>query len=291
VEILHTNGFDARILHHKDGYVSEWFQSPAPVDYWTEEYKFHADDVLVIPEGHVDVMRAAQELPCKRVIIALNWGNIFRGLRIGENWRSFGASAIIAGSQYEHDFILSAMGLESTVIVSGIDSELFAPTAKEKLFVTYMPRKNSEYFRLILSVFRSKFKQYIDIPFVGIDMRPHREVAGILAASSVFLAHTFPEGLSRKTLEAMACGNIVVGFAGHGSLECMDDTINCYKVEDGDILAAAEHLAVAIDDIHSGKAGAMQCAAVKTAAKYSLAREELTVLQFWASFLGLTAPV
>ena len=286
VEILYRHGFDAYILHHSEGHKNRWFQSFAPISYWNAKHKFSSEDVLVIPEGHVDIMRSARNLDCRVVVIALNWGNIFRNLRIGESWRDFGIAAIIAGSQYEHDFILSTMGLESSVIVSGIDSDLFAPKEKMDCIVTCMPRKNPDYFHLIVSAFKAKFRHFNTVPFVSIDMRLHEEVAEILAASSVFLAHTFPEGLSRKTLEAMASGNIVVGFAGHGSLECMDHMINCYKAEDGDVLGAAEYLATAIESVKSGSAEPMRLAARSTAAAYSLDREERTVLEFWNRFFS-----
>jgi len=289
VEILNKHGMDARILHHTPGYTTEWFKTQVPVDYWTPDYKFGPDDILVIPEGHVDVMRRSMSLPCKRVVIALNWGNIFRGLKVGEDWRSFGITHIIAGSHYEAQFILSSMGLSSTVIVSGIDTELFAPAPSKLCSITYMPRKNTEYFHQIAAVFRSKFPEYEAVTFVSIEMQAHSVVAEMFATSAIFLAHTFPEGLSRKTLEAMACGNLVVGFAGHGSLECMDHLVNCYLADDGDILTAVELLDLAIRQFSTGQAKNMQRAAIETAARYSLNREENTVFEYWSRFTASTS--
>lgn len=284
VEVLRKHGFDARMLHHNPTYKNPWFSSTALVDYWTEDYEFFTDDVLVIPEGHVKTMRASMTLPCRRLVIALNWANIFRNARVGEDWRTFGITHAIAGSVYEHDFILSTMGIESATIVSGIDSELFAPAKEKRCMITYMPRKNPDYVHLIMAVFRAKFPQYSSIPFVPMEMLPHAEVSAIFAESAIFLAHTFPEGLSRKTLEAMACGNIVVGFAGHGSLECMDHGRNCYLAADGDVLRAAELLSVAVQDFLEHRSGAMQQEAIATAHRYSLEREEEAVVRFWSNF-------
>ena len=143
VEILTRHGFDAKILHHTPGYEPRWFDSPVPIDYWFEGYTFAHDDVLVIPEGHVDIMRVARDLPCRRVVIALNWGNIFRRLELGEDWRSLGLNNVIAGSRYEHEFILSSMGIESTVIASGIDTALFTPADRKQCLISCMPRKNT----------------------------------------------------------------------------------------------------------------------------------------------------
>jgi hypothetical protein len=289
VEVLRKHGFDARMLHHTPGFVLSWFSSSAQVDYWTDDYEFFPDDVLVIPEGHTGTMRNTKDLPCRRLVIALNWANIFRNLRLGENWRSLGITNAIAGSLYEHQFILSTMGIQSATIVSGIDAELFSPANDKQCRITYMPRKNPEYFHLIAAVFRSKFPEYASVPFISIEMLPHVDVAKIFSESAIFLAHTFPEGLSRKTLEAMACGNIVVGFAGHGSLECMNHKSNCYLADDGDVLVAAELLGLAVSDFYSGRSVAMREAAITTARTYSLEREEKTIVKFWTTFLKSNA--
>jgi len=285
VEILVKNGFAAHVLHHSPTYSNPWFSSSAPVEFWEPHYQLFSDDVLVIPEGHVEVMQRAVALPCRRVILALNWANVFRALPPNLDWRDFGISAIIAGGHYEQHFIASTMGLSSTVLVSGIDSNLFAPSSTKRCLVACMPRKNPDVFHLIHAAFRARYRHLSHIPFLSIESCPHHEVARLLSRSAVFLAHTFPEGLSRKTLEAMACGNIVVGFAGKGSEEYMTPNINCYLATDGDLLSATGLLGVALESFRAGTSQTIVDAAIATAKRYSLDSEEVNVRRFWTDFL------
>jgi hypothetical protein len=286
VEILNRNGFSAYILHHLPGFKPTWFETDAPIIYWTEKLKLDGNDVLVIPEGHTDIIVRTTNAEYERVIIALNWSNIYDHLPIGRDWRHFGIRHIIAGSLYEHEFILRSMGLESTVITSGVDLALFQPARYKKCQIAYMPRKNEYWFRIIAAVFRSQCADLTDVPFVQLDNVPHREIARVLSESAVFLATGFPEGLARPPLEAMACGCLVVGFAGRGSLEYMKHGHNCLLADDMDVLTAAEHLGTAIRQFRRSETTEMQLSAQQTAARYSLEKEESNVVQYWTQFFS-----
>jgi hypothetical protein len=290
VEILHAHGLPARILHQRRGFKAGWFETEAPIEYWETDFALQPTDVLVIPEGHTDVIIATVEVPCVRVVIALNWANIFRRLPIGKNWRDYGIRHVIAGSQYERECIRRTMGLDSCVLASGTDSRLFHEAPRKQLQIAYMPRKNADLFHIIACMFRSMCPRWEHVPFVPIDSVSHAGVGRVLSESAVFLATSFPEGLARPPLEAMASGCVVVGFAGHGSLEYMKHGENCYRADDGDLLTAAEYLDAALERIASGQAGPMIAAAREMASRYSLAREEQAVLEFWRGFLaGRTA--
>ncbi len=286
VEVLSKNGYQAAILHRARGFRPAWFESSAPITYWDREAYLSEEDILVIPEGHIDVLASTALLPCRRLVIALNWANIFRHLPIGLDWRHFGLSGIIAGSDYESEFIKRTMGLASTTIPSGTDSSLFYPMADKRRQIAYMPRKNADVFRLIEGAFRAGFPEYRDVPFIPIDGAGHEAVAKILRESAWFLATSFPEGLARPPLEAMASGCIVVGFAGRGSLEYMHHMENCYLADDMDILAAVEHLGAAIRARDGGDTAGMQQKARQTALAYSLEREEVNILTFWRNFIA-----
>jgi hypothetical protein len=282
VEILRKHGFDAYVLHHEPGFRVTWFDSLAPIAYC--EYDcLDASDVLVIPEGHVDVMRRTIKAPYRRFVIALNWSRVFLSMRKGESWKDFGISHVVAGSVYERDFIKRSMGMESTAILSGIDSDAFRPSSSKLAAIAYMPRKDVIAAHLIECIFRVRFPELSHIAFIAIDRESHSRVAQILSESAIFLAQTTHEGLSRKMLEAMSCGCIVVGFAGNGSLECMENGGNCFRVPDGDVLAAAESLGEAVHLFLSGGAAQIQANAVRTAGRYSLEHEEQAVVRFWSS--------
>jgi glycosyltransferase involved in cell wall biosynthesis len=286
VEILNRHGFSAYVLHHLPGFKPAWFETDAPTVYWTEKLKLHRNDVLVIPEGHTDVIIRTTDAEYERVVIALSWSYIYSRLPVGRDWRHFGIRHVIAGSLYVQEFISRSMGLESTAIASGVDLTLFRPADHRKCQIAYMPRKNENWFHMIASIFRSQCEDLADVPFVPIDNASHREVGRVLSESAVFLATGFPEGLARPPLEAMASGCVVVGFSGRGSLEYMRHEDNCLLAEDMDPLTAAEHLGTALRRYRSGAAAEMQASALRTAAAYSLEAEERKVLQYWTRFFA-----
>jgi hypothetical protein len=286
VEILTAHGIPACILHHARGFRISWFETQAPVAYWDRRFAFSPGDILVIPEGHTDVIIATAGAAYERVAIALNWANIYRRLAIGTDWRDYGIRHVIAGSQCERDFLLRSMGLDSVVLASGTDLDLFRDRGGKRLQIAYMPRKNADMFHMIACIFRSRFPQWAHVSFVPIDAVSHHDVARVMAESALFLATSFPEGLARPPIEAMASGCIVVGFAGRGSLEYMQHGESCYRADDGDALSAAEYLDLALQALTGGQAAAMKAAARETAARYSLEREEQRVLEYWQRFLA-----
>jgi hypothetical protein len=286
VEILCRHGLPARMLHRRPGFRPAWFETDAPIDYWESGFTLNPDDILVIPEGHVDVIMSTATAQCQRIVIALNWAYIYRDLPIGRDWRDFNIRHVIAGSQYEREFVRRCMQLDSVVLASGTDGSVFRANGPKKLQIAYMPRKNAAGFHVIASIFRSQYPRWAHVPFVPIDSVSHTDVARTLSESAIFLATSYPEGLARPPLEAMASECIVVGFAGRGSLEYMMHGENCYRAEDADLLTAADHLNTALCQIASGGAEHMRAAARATAMRYSLQREEEAVLRFWRGFIG-----
>jgi len=287
VEILNQHGIQAYILHTWPGFKISWFETEAPVRYLGDQgLDFPKDDILVIPEVMTSLMKLAAKEPINRVVIALNWAFIFDCLPLGEDWRTYGITRAIAGSQYEREFILKTMGIDAHVLVSGTDCDLFHPYEKKILQIAYMPRKNS-LASVILGAFRSMYPELREIPFVSVDGLPHKSVAQIFKQSSIFLTATFPEGLARPPIEAMASGCIVVGFAGRGALEYMINGENCYRADDGDVLTAANYLAQAVIDIRNGQTQPMQEKARSTALEYNLQKEEQRVMQYWTQMFSL----
>lgn len=282
VDILRTHGFHAYMLHHTPGYEPTWFDSRGvPKLYLTDGFKPRRDDFLVVPEGHADIITTVSHFPGIPIVIALSWSFIYRDLPAGTDWRDFGIADVIAGSAYIKEFIRSTMGLDSVVIPPGIDLQLFRPAPKS-CHIAYMPRKNPAVFRMIAGGFASMQRGRGLPSFLPIDQVSHTEVAAKLGEAAIFLATGFPEGIARPPLEAMACGCIVVGFAGIGSREYMKHGVNCHLAEDYDVLAAADGLCRALTQFEKGDTS-MQDAAQATANAYSLQREEASVLRYWRS--------
>lgn len=284
VELLNKHGFRAFVLHASPSFKLDWFSSDAPVCYRDRGVTFSPSDVLVIPEVMTKLMRDTQREEITRIAIALNWAFVFGALPLGSDWRTYGISKAIAGSLYEQQFLKSTMQIEAPVVTAGIDCDSFHPDETKVLQIAYMPVQRSMA-REILGAFKAKYKRHSDVLLEPMENKTHREVASILSRSSIFLAATFPQGIGRPVLEAMASGCIVVGFAGRGGAECMQHLDNSYVAEDGDVLSAVDLLNDALESIRSGTAIAMRRAARETALRYSLDAEEASVIEIWTELL------
>jgi Glycosyl transferases group 1 len=306
VEALVRGGFDAFVLHRRQGAPLRWFDSTAPVATLDSGLAPRPPDVLVIPEGSWRLMAETAESGLERVVFAQGWSYIYRGLSEGSDWRTWGIREVMAVSRYVQRFLRRTMGLPSALVHPGIDLELFRPAAK-RLQIACMPRKNPGDLQQIRSIFRSRFPRYGKVPFVLIDGMSQRQTAEALAESAVFLATGYPEGCPLPPLEALASGCLVVGFAGRGGREYLRHGENCLLAADGDVLGAAERLGRAIELLlgaaadgaggrapeapeapeppatggAGGGAEALRSAGLATAARFSLARSERAVLSFW----------
>jgi glycosyltransferase involved in cell wall biosynthesis len=289
VEILNQHHFAAYIVHTSPDFKIDWFHSDAPIQYLRQGVEFNPSDVLVIPETCQRLVMDSNTAAQRRVVMALNWAYIYLGFPPGKDYRHFGIKDVICGSEYIREFIFRNMGIQGHVVRLGIDTDLFVPNPNKKRQIACMPRKNAQDLHNIECCFRSRFPEFADVPFVRIDNAKTDEVARILGESDVFLATGYPEGFSRPPLEAMACGCAVVGFTGRGALEFMSHRHNCLIAEDGDVLTAAENLALSLKFLGSEEACRMQSVARETALRYSFAEEEKAVVRYWEEFFENSA--
>ena len=86
-----------------------------------------------------------------------------------------------------------------------------------------MPRKNSEHSRIVLNLIQNQawFKDS-GWSFTPIVNKTHKDVAKLLADSSLFLSFGYPEGFGLPLAEAVVSGCSVVGYDGIGGTEIFD---------------------------------------------------------------------
>ena len=92
VRILVEEGFNAIILHQKDGFVPEWLGDRlkgVPVQYIENtKLQLGIEDFVFIPEGVPSLMEnlAKNNAPCKRVVFCQNWYYVLNALPPGITW-------------------------------------------------------------------------------------------------------------------------------------------------------------------------------------------------------------
>lgn len=132
--------------------------------------------------------------------------------------------------------------------------------------VACMPAKRRFEAQLIEYLFRVRFPDLADVPWIAIDNVPHAEAIRRLRGAEYFLALPRFEGFGLPPLEAMAAGCVVVGFASTGVREYATMQNGIWLVED-DVEGVVEQLGLAVragrndPSVHSARISAARATA------------------------------
>ncbi len=290
VEILKENGYDAYIMHYNKGIVLDWFESDAPVMYFSDSPQFDPEDVIVIPEGFSDIMKQFEPLPNRKVVIAVSFAYIFESMPLGENWKDYGIDWVITNSASIADFVKWSMGIENVDIIgTSIDHELFGydPDIK-KLQIAYIKRKDT-ISPMVEKILKSADASFGQLDFIPIENLNIADYAQVLKESEVFLTTSTSEGFPRSVLEATACGCLCIGFDGIGGKDFIVESgpqQNFVLVESMNFIQLSKALAELVNKIKSKDPGveAIRQNAIRTTAEFSPDCEKKSILEFWKTF-------
>ena len=249
---------------------------------------FGADDIVVIPEFYRDAFRHFATLPCRRVVHTQGPFLTFRGFDSIHEMNASGLTAGVSCSSFGKR-LMQDMGSELPWhVVTPFVHPLFHDrgTAK-KLQVAYMPDKRPKEAPVVYSMFRHRYPQFAEVPWVPIAGLSRADCARVMAESAVFASFSYLEGLGLPPLEAMSSGCLVCGFDGHGGSDYASPD-NGSWVKEGDHQGFADAVAAALTLLRTdGDAvGRRLEAGRRTAARYSIERFERELLAAWQAILG-----
>lgn len=169
----------------------------------------------------------------------------------------------------------------------GIDSKNFYPGENKKKKIAFMPRRLRVDLVQVINIlkFRGVLK---DWQLVEIHNMNEKQVANNLRECAIFLSFSINEGFGMPPAEAMACGCIVVGYAGKGGREFFKEDF-CYPIEDRDVISFArtlEKVILAYEEdnqifIEKGKK-----ASEFILSEYSMEMENKTIVDCWKSIVN-----
>jgi hypothetical protein len=273
VELLHNNGFEAYVLHPKNGFICEWFKHHAPIAYYKlsginrfrrtplwpknivlpsgKDYQMTDQDIIVIPEIYGPNFE--QFAPGhKKVIFNQNAHYTFNkySMDIGNLKGSYIDKNIIAclciSEDTQKHISFAFPSLPSYRVTWSLNTKCFKYQKEKKPIVSFMPRKNSDHAKHLINLL--KFNVDLkDIEIVEIENKTEEEVSLLLRESLVFLSFGYPEGLPLPPAEAMACGCLVVGYHGNGAKEYMKPEFS-YPFEIWDTVGMAKAIKSILSD-------------------------------------------
>lgn len=290
VDLLNAAGIAAFVLHRASGFRCSWFEHETKVtDFGSAVIR--RGDLLVVSELDVDLL--AQLPPAIRYVV-FNQNSHLTWKRAPDDMVRLysshpGLAGVVTVSGHNREMLACAFrGSPVHRVHLGIDPALFHPGRRARApRIAYMPRRGRDDARQVLQILRSRgaLEGWEVVPFDGLS---HAEVAEQLRTTRIFLAFTHQEGFGLPAVEAMACGNYVIGNHGFAGREFFRPSYS-KAIEAGDIMGfvRAVEEAVSREKLDPGWCAARGRLASKfIQAHYAPAREREDVTRLYREFLG-----
>lgn len=180
-----------------------------------EEWRIGPSDFLFIPEVFSSFMYETfkNHIPCKRYVILQNYGYVTEFIPFGAQWITYGIDHVIANTKANADLINGVFPYtkeHTTVLPPYIDGYFRKPVKAKKLIINIVS-KNTDDINRIIKPFYWKYPVYQFVSFEDLRGLPEKQFAERLkeGAITIWMDENTPFGYSG--LEAIRCGNIVIG--------------------------------------------------------------------------------
>jgi glycosyltransferase involved in cell wall biosynthesis len=283
VAILNKHGFDAAILHAKQGFVLA-DQPLVPIRYG----RIQEDDIVVIPESYPIIMKEIKNYPIRRFAIALSWSYLFETLPDKHDWRHFNIERAIVVSPFIGKLIQWSMNIPVHLVVAGLNDSLYFQECKpKKKWISFIHRK-ADLVPYLKRILYARNPKYLDlIQWLPLENYSEKDYAAIVRQSAVFLNLSTAEGLVSSCLKAMRCGTIVAGFNSIGGVDTLKGTgpnQNSILAQTGDYISLAYAIEPLLIDLISGNLSQWDRlieSGRNTTLGYTYEAEEKSLVKFW----------
>ncbi|MFQ5635670.1 MAG: hypothetical protein ACE5G3_10130 [Gammaproteobacteria bacterium] len=295
VDILNSNGFDAFILHQRDGARASWFDHETPI-VSAERFSAVFDDsrdFVVLPE---DLSGGIDRFPGRKVIFNQNVFHGFAALGRPESGQSPylhpDVKAVFSVSDHNAEYLRYAYPHADVYrLFIGIDLDRFSyrPVAEKSLKVVCYVRKNPAHTLALYHLLKSRADQDLDnlgrLEWTILDgQQTENQVIREFGDALLFVFLSIEEGCPLMPLEAAASGAVPLVYDGGPAMEWLPEPC---RFAYGDLLG----MAGAIAELAAGFPGAAQRWSVASreardkAAFYSLGRQQRRLLEAWEEVL------
>lgn len=247
VETLRDLGFEARL------YVTNAL--PAGLSHQAPMIRggFHNDDILVVPDDDVDILRQCEGARWRSVVFVQN-PYALAAAGAGEVMRRMADQGRLTLLSVAPRQTATLRRLFPKAAIHDIrafaDERLFRPAPAKQRCIVSTPKKRPQERQAIEAFLRLMHPAW-DWPWRDLQGASEIETAESLAQSEVFLSLNRLESVGLAPLEAMAAGCVVAGFTGIGGLSYATPD-NGFWVPDEDCEAAADALAEACALVKEG---------------------------------------
>lgn len=177
------------------------------------DWKVSPSDFLFIPEVFASLMKETfnKKLPCKRYVILQNFRYVTEFIPYGDQWANYGMMDAICSTKQQENLIKDVFPYVRTSLLSpSFNSMLSKPLVAKKLIVNIASPK-SDVIEHIIKTFYWKYPTMQFVTFRSLRNLPFDEYAKRLKEGAITIWHDPETSFGYSAVDAIKCGNIVIG--------------------------------------------------------------------------------
>ena len=226
---LKQEGYNVLILHNENEFVGvkEWLgEKYALLPHLAmgkDSLSVSASDILFIPEVYSNVMSETKNLPCQRIVIMQNFDLMTEILPFGISWANYKIDTFVTTSEKLANRTNEVFrNMKYYVVPPVVSSEFNYNEPKDKLIVGIITKDKAD-INTIIKPFKLKYPMYGFVSFKQLANMSKDNFAEKMKECAITVWNDPFTDFGISALEAMACGNIVIGKIPESEPEWMFD--------------------------------------------------------------------
>ena len=195
-----------------------------------EQVEISASDFIFIPDIFANVMLQTKRLPCKRVVIVQNYGNITEFMPVTQTLETLGIIDVITTSTHNEKGIKNYFPNIRTHIVQPSIMPVFRPSDEPKKLLINIVSKEQSDANKIIKPFFWKNPIYRWVSFRDLRTLSKDVLAEALREAAITIWVDDKTDFGTSLIESVKCGGVV--------LAKVPDTIQDWMVENGELTDA-----------------------------------------------------
>lgn len=195
-----------------------------------DEWVISPQDFLFIPEALSSLMLQTykRKIPCKRVVILQNFEYVTDYIPVNAHWATFGITDAISISDQQSKFVKSVFPYVKTMVLPPCVPDIFRMPVNEKKMVVNIITKNADDINRIIKPFYWRYPLLRFVTFRAISDESRADFAERLKESAITVWVDERTNIGLAAVEAIRCGNIVIGKIPDNIPEWMGDDTHIY---------------------------------------------------------------
>lgn len=212
-----------RMFSGVTSWLGEEYATLEHMNIQSEEWKVSPSDVLFIPEVFSSLMFETfkHNIPCKRFIILQNFDYITEFIPLGVEWLNYGIKDVVTTTQLQETMVKEIFPYVNTTVLPPYVDNVFRKPIKPKKLIVNIVTKHQSVVNKIIKNFYWKYPSYRFVSFRDLRGFPRKDFAELLQEGAITIWVDENTYFGYAPLEAMRCGNVVIGKIPENTPEWM----------------------------------------------------------------------